>query len=335
MKFHRLVSPLAAALALILAAPLSAANQEGYAERLYADYAAAGSDVSFDVTETASGALKELSGLTLARVAGPTTYALESSEGALTLSDVKIVNDSARADSGEADLSIDGFDSAGWPIAEGTYRNLAIRVSVGKDVQSHNAVEFCWAAKNHCVVYDPNILFLDSIVNGQRELKASGWAPVRQYERAEPLAGSKATASHCGLASNPNNIGYSLTWGAYTRKYKNVYGITMVTKNLGSQQSGIRCTSSCNVAPFGYSNSSSAFANIPFSVDCGHAFGSGTTGHTGKFDSETKCAHRLTFSAKADASVEHYGSASVDIKWDTTGSIDSNGGHMIDTCGYF
>ena len=28
-------------------------------------------------------------------------------------------------------------------------------------------------------------------------------------------------------------------------------------------------------------------------------------------------------------------SVAVDIKWDTTGSIDGNGGQMIDTCGYF
>jgi len=109
----------------------------------------------------------------------------------------------------------------------------------------------------------------------------------------------------------------------------------MVTKNMGGQQAGIRCNSSCYPAPSGYSNSSSAFANVPFWVDCGNAFGSGTTGCTGKFDAETKSSHRLTFSAKADASVANRGSASVNIKCDTTGRIDGNGGQMIDTCGSF
>lgn len=329
--------PLAALVLATFATPLFAAA-DGYAERLYADYSAATtSKAQLVAREVTGGALADLAGLKLADIVGTTRYSIEADEGALTLS-APHFGATAAAVGDDSTLGVDGFDAAGWPVAEGTYRVFEVEVVLGKEQRTHRAVEFCWAAKHHCVVYDPSILFIDSVVNGQRELKASGWGAVQNFESAAP-SGTRlipnALAAHCGLASNPAYVGRSLTWGAYTRTYKNVYGVTMVTKNMGAQQAGLRCNSSCQPAPFGYSNASSAFANVPFSVDCDHAFGSGTTGRTGKFDAETKCAHRLVFSAKVDVSVENRGSAAVDIKWDTTGSVDGNGGHYIDTCGYF
>ncbi|TDR44155.1 hypothetical protein DFR29_106303 [Tahibacter aquaticus] len=336
MKNFATLSQLAAALALATAVPAFAADvaRNGYAEALYADYARdADSRIAFGVETLQAGALTDIAGRSLESLVGSSSYLIEANDGPIGLSELRIGPvDQAKVNNEAFAATVDGFAAAGLPLDQGSYRLLDIAVAMDKQVQQHRAVEFCWSARAHCVVFDPNIEFLDSIVNGHRELRAQGYAP-REERIAAPA--TEAVTARCGLASDPRYIMKSLTWGAYKRTYKNVYGITMVTKNLGGQQSGIRCTSSCAVAPFGYSNSSSAFANIPFSVDCGNAFGSGTTGRTGKFDAETKCSHRLTFSAKADASVANRGSASVDIKWDTTGSIDSNGGHMIDTCGMF
>lgn len=326
-------SRLAAALALSAALPAFAADTtQGYAEALYADFAAGTTTATFAVDTVRAGKLSEVAGLSMEQLIGAPAYLIDAEDGALAVSDVRITPLDLNKINNEALAArVDAFDAVGLPVDKGSYRVLQITVEADKQLQRHQAVEFCWKAASHCVVFDANIEFLDSIVNGHRELKAQGYAPRETFELA---SGDKAIMG-CALASDTRYIMKSLTWGSYKRTYKNVYGITMVTKNMGGQQAGIRCNSSCYPAPFGYSNSSSAFANVPFSVDCGNAFGSGTTGRTGKFDAETKCSHRLTFSAKADASVANRGSASVDIKWNTTGSIDGNGGQMIDTCGFF
>ena len=315
----------------------------GYAEAIYADYAAASRPglpgeqhgVQLDVQTAASGALSELAGRSFESIVGLPTYQVEAREGALELSDVhfRALNPS-RVDRTELAATVDGFDGVGLPLAEGRYRKLDVTVSIGGAVQRHRAVELCWNALGHCVVFDPNIEFLDSIVNGQRQRRAEGWAPRLQTEPRQKSSPDGNALAVCGLSSNPSITSRSWTWSPYSLVYKNVYGITMVTKNLGGQQSGIRCDSSCNPAPFGYSNSSSAFANIPYSVDCGNKFVSGITDRSGKFEAETKCSHNLIFTAKADATASGVG-VSIDIVWDTTGSIDSNGGQTIDTCGFF
>lgn len=314
-----------------------------YAESIYADYSAASVQnsardqliVTFDVRTAASGALTDLAGRSLESIVGSPAYRVEASEGAVALANVRFsAVDAVSADSAELALSVDGFNDVGLPLDEGRYRKLDVVVSIDGNVQSHQAVEFCWSSVGHCVVFDPTIEFLDSIVNGQRRLRSEGWSPTLQLEARQESTPHESSFTGCALASDPRYIAKWLTWGAYTVTYTNTFGITMVTKNIGSQQAGIRCDASCRPAPFGYSNSSSAFANVPFSVDCGNTFASGTTGSTGKFDAETKCSHRLTFSAKADASVKGVG-ASIQIAWDTQGSVDSNGGQMIDSCGFF
>jgi hypothetical protein len=182
------------------------------------------------------------------------------------------------------------------------------------------------------VVFDPTIEFLDSIVNGLRQRIAEGYAP-RIHEEVGPKGGT--TLARCGMASNPGVTSRSTTWGAYNVTYKNVYQIVMVSKNIGGQQSGLRCDVNCNPAPFGYSNSSNGWANFPFNIDCENKFAQGITGRSGKFEAETKCAHGLQFDVKADATIANQGSASVSINWNTVGSVDANGGAFLDTCAFF
>lgn len=325
-------SRFAVALACAAALPAFAADARGYAEGIYADYAGDKDGVTFAVDTIRSGSLADIAALSMEQLVGPATYLVEGDDKATSVDNVRLAPlDSSKVNAEAFAARIDGFEKVGLPLDQGNYRLLQITVEVDKQLQRHQAAEFCWSGLKHCVVFDPNIEFVDSIVNGHRELKAQGYAPRAGFE---PVDRNKAVLG-CALASDTRYIAKWWTWGSYKRTYKNVYGVTMVTKNMGGQQAGIRCNSSCYPAPFGYSHSSSAFANVPFSVQCDNAFGAGTTGRRGKFDAESKCAHRLAFSAKAEASVANRGSVAVDIKWDTTGSIDGNGGQMIDTCGYF
>jgi hypothetical protein len=54
-------------------------------------------------------------------------------------------------------------------------------------------------------------------------------------------------------------------------EYRNVYGWTLVRKDLGGQQAGISCYvsgSECLSSGFGYSNTSSCYGTLGYSCDC-------------------------------------------------------------------
>lgn len=318
----------------------SAQDESTYAEAIYADYATASAPpggqpaVQLDVRTASAGALHELAGRSIESIVGLPEYRIAASDSALHISDVRFVAlDMARVNAHELAMTVDGFDDAGLPVGEGRYRALDVAVSIGGDTRTHQAVEFCWSSLDHCVVFDPAIEFLDSIVNGQRQRKAEGYGPIVKEERL-PIHTGPSLAT-CGMASNPSTTNRSSTWGAYTVTYKNLYGIVMVYKSIGGQQSGLRCDSNCIPQPYGYSNVSSGYANFPYNFDCGNKAASGITGGTGKWEAETKCTHGLQFDVKADFTVSNLGSASVSINWDTVGSVDGNGGSLTDTCAWF
>lgn len=338
MKTIVLVSALAAGIAIVCATSLQAAPPTapaGYADGVYADYVqASGQKIAFELKTMSSGNMKQLEGKSFADLLGAPHYLVDAEEDRLSLRNIRFKDDLGAYDRGELDAGVEGFDVVGLPVEMGSYRKLAVRVSIDGKTRRHEALEMCWEKLEHCVVFDPNIVFLDSIVNNRRLAKAVGYRPqIQQEQRAQP-SDEIGIQAVCGLASNPNYIAKWLTWGSWTQRYKNVYGMTLVTKNLGGQQAGIRCNSSCYPAPFGYSNASSGSGTLGYNVDCGNAFNSGTTGRTGRWVAETKCAHKFSGTAKADVSRNGSG-ASVSLAWDTNGGIDSNGGRFTDTCGYF
>ncbi len=339
MKANVLISSLAvAAVAAVGAVSLQAVQPKpvpGYAETLYADYAqASGQQATFEIRILDSGRLKQLEGRSFEQIVGAPRYQLEADETPLALRNARFKDDLAVIDRHELDAGVEGFDAVGLPVDLGTYRLLAVSTSIKGVARKHQAIEMCWESQGHCVVFDPSIGFLDSIVNNQRLAKAVGYKPLMQYEERPRAAGDVSTQAVCALASNTNAIGKSLTWAAWTQRYKNVFGVTLVTKNLGGQQAGIRCNSSCNPAPYGYSNSSSGSGSLGYNVSCDWDLNSGTTGRTGRWVAETKCAHR--FAGSASAQVTRSGSGSgVSLSWDTNGGVDANGGRYTDTCGYF
>jgi hypothetical protein len=340
MKTTVLVSSLAVGISVAcLAASLQASQPPapvGYADGIYADFAAASAgQVGFSLRVLESGALKQLEGRSFRQVLGAPNHLLDVDEDRLALRNPRFRQDLQGYDASELKGGVEGFEVAGLPLDMGRFRKLAVLTTVAGKTRRHEALEMCWDKLDHCVVYDPSIVFLDSIVNNRRLAKAVGYGPRVQHEqRPERLVAPSATLAACGLASNPAYIGKSLTWASWTQRYKNVYGITLVTKYLGGQQSGLRCNSSCYPAPYGYSNTSSGSGTLGYNVDCDNGYNYGSTGRTGRWVAQTKCAHR--FAGDASATVTRSGSGSgVTLSWDTNGGVDSNGGYFTDTCGYF
>jgi hypothetical protein len=317
---------------------LSAQSDNGrgrYAEGVYADFARASDQaVSFELRTVAAGPMKRIEGRSFAELVGEPHYRLAFEE----TRDSRIVKPALEplvdpVDRNELDGGVEGFDVVGLPVSQGNYRILAVRTSSGGQSREHRALEFCWKSLDHCVVYDPQIEFLDSVVNNYRIAKAEGYAP-RMHEQAAVSGDGITTQAVCRLASNTNLIGRSLTWSARTVTYKNVYGMTLVRKELGGQQVGITCNSNCYPAMYGYSKASSAYGSMGYSTDCGWRHSTGTTGRKGKAISETKCTHKFSGTARANVTLKGTGSG-IYFEWDTNGGIDASGGALSDTCGYF
>jgi hypothetical protein len=300
-----------------------------YAEGVYSDYAeATGNRILFEVTALQNGRLSELAGQPFGDVIKAPGYQIETSMVNLDFDLPHRVSSLTKAADHQMTATVEGFDKVGYPVQQGQYRLLEVKVGLGTEATTHEALEFCWPKQGHCVVLDPAVTFLDTMVQNRRRLQAEGW---NVKIKLEPVT----TKSTCQLASHRGYIGITYTWGAYSVNYTDIFGITLVHKSLGGQQSGLRCDASCHPAPYGYSNSSSCYGNLGYNCACGNAFGSGHTGNTGKSISETKCTHQLLTASQASVSIKNDFTASVSLNWTVNGGVDSNGGSFLDTCGFF
>jgi len=313
-------------------------SARGYAEALYSDYASLSEGaVGFQLQVLEQGPLSRLSKTPLAEFTGVPEYSVALDED----SDFRRPQAAfSRADLAELylddlDFQVDRFAETGFPVELGDFRLLEVTVEVGGEQRSHRALEFCWALQGHCVVFDPNVDFIDSVVNSWRSAKSEGWG-LQIHESADLIdtGDGAAVRARCGLASNPAATSRSYSRGSRTVTYKNLLGITMVQKTIGAVQAGLRCSTSCKPSPFGYANASSAWSNIPFSVACGNRVNSGTSGGRGKFVAKSGCSHRTVLGASFSATAKGVG-LSADVQIDATGSVDLNGTEYIDTCGYY
>lgn len=327
-----------AALAGALLLALPAAAKDGYAEGVYRDFVAMHQgSLRIEIKAAESAPLDRLAGRDMQSLTGfPQFSLLVDDESDFRLPTARYV-ETNRDDLYLQDLaaSVDGFAKVGYPLELGDYRLLTVSTEVDGLRQQHVAVEFCWNSLGHCVVFDPSIDFLDSTVNSYRAARAEGWAlQIHEDSEVDLIGGDTRAKARCGLASNPSVTARSYSRGARTVTYKNLYGITMVQKTVGAVQAGLRCSSTCAPSPFGYANASSAWSNIPFSVQCGNRANSGTSGGRGKFVAKSGCAHRTVLGAKFSATAKGVG-LSADVQIDATGSIDMNGTEYIDTCGRY
>jgi len=237
----------------------------------------------------------------------------------------------------------DMFTQHGLPLEDGSYRRVLVTATIGNDTRSHEAIEFCWTALNHCAVLDPVVVLLQSKVDTRLRLKAEGWGPrlAPQTATANTLTNTAnattdnviAQASTCGLASHPGWIGETLTWAPWTAWAKDIFGITLWQENLAQQVAGITCNSSCHPQPFTTSSASSSFGNLGYSTACANKGDYGITGNTAKSISQTECTEKLIGSASVSVTVKGSGDG-ISLSWNLGGSANSNGGTLVDSCGF-
>lgn len=340
MKPALTIAALAAATSLCLLAassPRALANAPAdYAERLYADFSTASDQaVVFKLKTVAEGNMAQLEGRTFGEIAGEPNYRIAFEE----TRDSKLVDGNfdktyIAKERTELDGRVDDFDIVGRPHKEGRYRLLSVTATLKGETRRHHALEFCWETSSHCVVFDPQIELMDSMVANYRQAKAEGIGPEVIEEAATTAFVDGQAAGTCGLASNRGIKSRTLSWGARNLTYKNLYGIVVVVKNLAPQRAGISCDRSCMPQMHADSNVSSAWANVGFSATCANAWNTGTTGKNGKAIAETRCTHKAIGSASASVSRAGKGSG-ISLAWHLSGSVDGTGGSLSDSCSVF
>ncbi len=318
-----------------LAQAVAAPKIDNYAEGLYAEFAAGtGGKISFQLSTIDSGPMTSLQGIAFSGLLSVPPYRVETSDhGTELLNPQFIVPETPSYNLHDMASSVDGFQTAGYPVADGSYRRLSVTGTIGSESRHWEAMEFCWTGLGHCAVLDPVVVFLQSKVENRLRLAADGWGP--QLTPSGEGQGVVTPAGKCGLSSHHNWIGETITWKAYTVTYKDVFGLTLVTKHLGEQQYGTSCDVHCNPAPFSRSDSSSANGTAGWTTACART--GGATGHTGRTSrsiGETKCTHKWVEHASASVTIKGSG-GSISADWTLGGGVDSNGGVYTDTCGYF
>jgi hypothetical protein len=337
-------------IALTTSAPAQTITPQasGSAEGIYGEYAAAtGGKVTFQVQTLEQGPMVQLAGQPFNMLLSTPNFRLETNQvGTLLQNPTFFVPENPGYGQHDMGASVDRFQTIGLPLNLGVYRRLGITAAIGADSRFYESMEFCWPSLSQCKVLDPVAVFLQSKVNNRRRLAAEGWGrrivygpPSNPAPAAAAGNGSTiiATSGICGLASNHASKSVSIYDGAYTVTYSDVFGIVLVTKNLGTQYFGLSCDTSCRPQVFAQSHSSSGWGTGGWNVACANTPNSavGTTGSQGKTIAQTKCTHSWLTSASASVSIANAGSASVSATWSLGGGVDSNGGQIADSCAYF
>ncbi|MCG6117450.1 MAG: hypothetical protein MEQ07_04535 [Aquimonas sp.] len=330
-----------AVLAALAVSPMALADNEGYAETIYRDFAvASGGAISFDVQTIETGRLGALAGLRFSQLTGAPEYVVIADMAGTALENIDIVPTAQIKTLHLEDLEapLDGFEKSGFPLEQGAFRLLQVTLQAGDERHQHVAVEACWASSGHCVVYDPSVEFIDSLVHNIRNLKAEGWQVEFSEEPAAwtllPEGSDQMKTGTCGLASRPWATSRSAFFPAYIFRIRNAFNNVVLEKSIGRAESGVRCDVNCNPQPFGYANASSAWAKGLRSVACDNAAIGGVEGSAGRFVGRTGCSHRTVLGAKFKAEAKGFG-LQVDVSIDVTGSSHTNGQAFQDACARF
>ncbi|MBN1204661.1 MAG: hypothetical protein JXB05_07025 [Myxococcaceae bacterium] len=318
-------------------------SQDGsaYAEQVYEAYEeAATGQVDFEVKALQAGAVRDIAERPVNELLGVPSQWIQMDQRGTEITSVRQELRVPALDEWASPVWLSGFEQLGRSLDGATYRLLAVSVALDAASSEHRALEICWVDEGSCIVMDPVVQQLDAFFQNRRRLQAEGWAPVEQLVQVERPAGPSALAGTCSLNSNPASTRRTLTYGGYTVEYKNVFGITLVGKTVGRQEMGISCyvagDGSCRSSGFGFSNSSSCWANLGYTCDCentGNMVGNSPDGAATKSWSETRCAHQLILNAAVSFTYEGTG-ASFNINWQTAGSVDTNGGQLYDSCSW-
>jgi len=307
------------------------------AQAVYASYQAGAHDrVQFVVSELERGPLTAIAGRTVNDLLGVPDYWLHMEQRGTEITAVARTPRDPSSDEWRQPIQLGRFEELGRPLAEGTYALLGVHVALDGVDSEHRALEVCWPAQGFCTIMDPVVNQLSAFAANRARLLAEGWAVKVAEEGLKP--GERGTQTTiCSLNSNPAATRRSLTWGAYTLDYKDIFGITLVHKYMGGQQVGVACYvsgTSCFSSGFGYSNASSCYGNLGYNCDCDNTGNQdGSTQPSTRSWSETRCSHQLVLNANVSWTIQGVGSG-FNISWTTSGSVDANGGQLYDACSY-
>jgi hypothetical protein len=350
LPLHRLTSfSLLAGAALLTGCTAENAPNHGelvsYAEGVYSHYeAAAGGLIAIDVTPMETGNLEDIASVGVEKLLGvPETWIRMDQLGTAITAIHREPRDLAQ-DEWQQRVDLRAFEGLGHPLAEGTYRMLAVTTTVDGVAATHRALEACWTKSGHCIVMDPVLLQADAFRHTRERLLAEGWEATEVAEaeaqdgKQQPAAVTAAGA--CTLNAYPGYTRVSITYPAWWVEYKNIFGIVLVRKDMGGQQAGVTCfvngAGQCVSTGFGYSNASSCFANLGYTCDCentGNQIGTAADGSSTRSWAESRCAHQAFLSANVSWTIEGVGSG-FNVQWQTSGSVDSNGGQIFDSCSF-
>jgi hypothetical protein len=233
------------------------------------------------------------------------------------------------------------FEALGRPLSQATYQLLSVHMTLDEQPFEHRALEACWASQSFCIVMDPVVLQLSAFAESRQALVAERWHPVdtaplgKVQDRGDGTV--TAQASVCSLNSHPTWGGITYTWNGFTVNYKNVFGVTLVSKYLAGQQVGVSCYvsgSSCRSSGNGYSFASSCSATLGYNCTCENSGNnSGSTQPATRSISETRCTH--AFAGNTSISFQWKGTgASLALVWNTNGSVDASGGQAYEACSW-
>lgn len=316
-----------------------------YAETVYDHYQdAAGDRIDFELITLETGNLTDLAGIGVEEFVGVPGEWIRMSQRGTEITALAREPRNPAEDEWQGHIDVGAFEQLGYPLANGAYRLIEVTARLDGVTSSHQALEACWAAREHCIVMDPVVLQADAFAQQRERLLAEGWAPIQVFERepeserAQPL--DAGTAATCSLNSHPGETRTHIDYPAYTRELKNVFGMVLVRKDMGAQRAGVSCfvngSGACTSAGFGFSDASSCFANLGYTCDCdntGNQAGTAPDGSSTQSWAESRCTHRAFLDAAVSWSRSGQG-ASFTIRWDTAGSEDANGGQIFDACGF-
>jgi hypothetical protein len=313
---------------------------ERHAENVYGHYQGAASGrITFSLATLESGRVSDVLSRSVNEIVGVPDYRITMKQLGTDLTSVSLETRDPATDEWVAPVLLSKFDKLGRSTDAAEYRLLSIGVIVDGKPSEHRSLEVCWAAESYCLVMDPVVENLEAFALDRARLLAQGWKV--EQTTTPPAAGGIGTMAVCAMGRNHSWGGYTLTWGSYTRTYKNVYNITVAEHYLGAQQTGISCYisgSSCLAGAYGYSNTSSCYANLGFNCDCDNTGNqTGTSSNAARAWSESKCEHKNVLQGSANVSWSKGGvGANFSINWATSGgTVHSNGGTLYDYCAWF
>lgn len=317
------------------------AQSDAHAKQVYGQYQdASGGQIAFELSTLRTGRVNDVLEQPVQSLVDVPAFWIAMQSQGTEIANVRREPRDPTTDEWAKSVLLSKFDELGRATGEATYQLLQVRAKLAGEVTEHRALQVCWAAQDYCLVMDPVVLNLEAYAEDRARLQAEGWKVESTYGGTAIRSGEVGVMSVCSLNSSPQYGWRSYTWSPLTITYKNLYGITVVEKNMAGQQVQVSCYvsgSSCLAAGSGYSWASSCWANVGFNCDCDYTGNqSGTSTNAARAWSESKCSHKNFIEGTANVSWTKGGlGANFTINWSTSGgSLDAIGGTYYDSCGW-